>query len=347
MRRLVAISLAAAWAVPALGQSEKTASGFRPPQALAAIPKESGFGGFVMVGGAVSRVKSNLIAGNDFGDVGEKNIDSIFDEPDGRTRGSPVVNFNIHYTFAEARTQIFLGNRLEDLIRYDLTTQLGVRHEFSKAGTLGASFVFSAIPTEVWKDPYLENQSRKETDRDSRGVRLNWQRIFGTPLRLQYTYRDIDIDKERSGETFLPSNEAKRLRRDGDSHSIDGFYAFRFGGRHTLVPSLGYERENLDGSAVSNDRYEIQLTHTYAGERFAFATNLGYEKAKYDKRNPIYGKTQDDDRYGGSFTVFYDRLFGAKQWIGVGGVGYFKNDSNIDFYEASMLQGFLAAMYHF
>ncbi len=349
MPRWALLLLATIWTGAALGQSGETPGGFRPPPTLAGIPDESGFGGFLMLGAGVNRVKSNLIAGNDFGDVGKKEIDSIDDKPDGKTRAFPVVNFNLHYPFAESRTQLFVGNRLEDFIRYDLTTQIGARKEFSGAGIIGASLVLSTFPTEVWKDPYVEDKNRDETDRTSHGVRLNWQRMFGTPFRLQYTYRDIEVDNERSGETFLnlSRDEAKRLRRDGTSHSVEGFYSFRLAERHGLSPTLSYEREDLDGSAMSNDRYGVQLTHVYTGKRFAFVTNMAYEHVDFDQRNPIYDKTRDDDSIGVSFTTFYDRLFGARKWIGVGGITYYKNFSNIDFYEASFLQGFVAAMYRF
>ena len=41
-----------------------------PAYAIEPIPAESGFSGFLSLGGGYNRVKSNMIAGNTFGDVG-------------------------------------------------------------------------------------------------------------------------------------------------------------------------------------------------------------------------------------------------------------------------------------
>jgi hypothetical protein len=91
------------------------------PGQLTAIPGESGFSGSVILGASYNWLKSNMIAGNDFGDVGRERIDSILDEPDAESDVVPAVSVDLRYTFAESGTQLFLGNRLEDLLRYDLT----------------------------------------------------------------------------------------------------------------------------------------------------------------------------------------------------------------------------------
>ena len=53
-----------------------------PVAAFEPIPKESGFDGFVRLGGGYSWVKSNMVAGNDLGDVGQRKISSLTDSPD-------------------------------------------------------------------------------------------------------------------------------------------------------------------------------------------------------------------------------------------------------------------------
>lgn len=325
--------------------------------AIEPIPRESGFSGFVNAGAAVLSVESNMIAGNDFGDVGKETISSIFSSPDSESDVIPVLNAEVAYTFASTRTQVFIGNRLEDFLRFDLATLVGVRQELPDESILGAAFVFSGIPTEVWADPYVQNQPRQKTDRDSRGVRLNYAKILGTGLEFQYTYRKIDLDREISGLTQLvPGSvpgvtltiaQAQQLDRNGNRHDVELLYDYDINDEHKLVPSFIYSRYDLDGDAMSEDRFQIQLTHRYLGERFIFVTNLLYAHSEYDETNPIYLKKQDEDTFGGNFTAFYRRLFGVDGLRLMGMVLGTKGNSNIDFYESSVVGGMLSVFYKF
>lgn len=306
---------------------------------LRPFPEKSGFNGFVNLGAGVLRGESNLIAGTKFGDVSKATIPSIFAKPDTETTGVPIVNFEVAYTFATKRTQIFVGNLLEDFLRFDFTTQLGARYQFRDKSILAASFVSSSIPAEVWADPYVANQERQDTDRTSRGIRLTFGRIAGTGLQLQYTQREIRIDDELSGLTQLglPFQQAALLDREGDLQRLQVTYYFEVGKRHRLAPALWFTREDLDGEAMANDLTELYLTYLYFGERFNFVTNVGFGTADYEKTNPIYGRKRDDDRAVLSFTVFDKKLFGDKaKWWGSLSVAGFSEDANIDFYDQTM-----------
>ncbi|MBW2335669.1 MAG: DUF2860 family protein [Deltaproteobacteria bacterium] len=317
-----------------------------PVAAFEPIPNESGFDGFVRLGGGYSWVKSNMIAGNDLGDVGQRKIDSIKDSPDSKSDGIPQFDWNVKYTFAGTRTQLFAGSRLEDIFRFDATTQAGVRQEFKSLGIVGASFVFTTLPTEVWKDPYVENDGRKKTDRTSRGIRLAWERMFNSNFEVDYIYRNIDIDKERSGDFLvdagrLAASDKDKLKRKGDAHQLKGAYFFEIGKNQLLSPQLIFDYEDLDGDAMKNYKTDFQLTYAYNGPKFALGLNglIGY--ADYDKKNPIYGKTRDDTRYGagalGSWkNPFGWKPFGIDKFRLYSQVGYFVSDSNIDFYETEI-----------
>ena len=128
----------------------------------------------------------------------------------------PLINGEVTYTFAASRTQLYFGNQLEDFIQFDFSTLLGVRHELGDKSLIAASYVFSSVPTEVWEDPYLTNQRRSKTDRDSNGLRLEWDKIAGTGLGIQYTYRNIELDDEMSGQSLrLSASEMDLLDREG------------------------------------------------------------------------------------------------------------------------------------
>ena len=317
--------------------------GATPAFAVEPIPKESGFSGFIRPGAGYMRFKSNMVASFLGFDLSDEETNSLTDSPDSQSTGVVLVPFSLAYTFASTRTQLFLGTELTDLIRFDLAQQAGIKQEIGKAGILQGGVLFTGIPAKVWKDPYVVGQNRNETRRTAHGGRLVWARIFGSQLRLQYSYRNIDLGSEKSGRFLgLTSSERNLLDRNGDRHVGEAFYRFRFAQKHTLVPQFIYARDDLDGDAMSSDTFDAQLTYTYFGKPFRLIANGFIGWADYDDDNPIFDDTQDDDRYGFQASVFYEnpwgwRLFGSKP------MNFFINsvfvdiDSNIDFYDEEAL----------
>jgi hypothetical protein len=313
--------------------------GIHPASALEPIPEESGFGGFIRPGVGYMRYKSNMVASFLGYDLSDKKTDSLDDSPDSESTGIVFVPFRLQYTFASTRTQLFVGTELRDLIRFDLSQQIGVKQEIGRFGLLQGGLLFSGIPAKVWKDPYVVDQNRDKTSRTNTGVRLVWDRIFSSNFQLQYTYRDIDISSEKSGEFLgLSSRDRDRLDRNGDRHVAEAFYTFKLANNHKLVPQLIYARDDLDGDAMASDAIDFQLSYAYFGNPFVLTLNGLIGTADYDKKNPIYDKTQDDDRYGIQGTLYYKNpwnwtLLGSEPMSFYVGAAYFKTDSNIDFYD--------------
>jgi hypothetical protein len=315
--------------------------------ALEPIPEESGFSGFIRPGVGYLNYKSNMVASFLGFDLSDKKTNSLDDSPDSQSTGIVLVPFSLQYTFASTRTQLFLGTDLTDLIRFDYTQQFGVKQEIGKLGLLQGGILFSGIPAKVWKDPYVVDQNRDETSRTSNGARLAWDRIGGSHLQLQYTYRKIDISSEKSGDFLgLTSAEKNLLERDGDRHVGEVVYRFRFAKKHTLNPAFVYTNDNRDGDAMKSDAYDFQLTYGYNGDTFKFTGNAFIGWADYDDKNPIYDKKQDDDRYGIQGTLYYENpwslsLFGSDPMNFFVGAAFAEIDSNIDFYdqEATMVTG--------
>ena len=267
--------------------------------ALDPIPKESGFSGFIRPSVGYLNYKSNMVASFLGYDLSDKKTNSLNDDPDSQSNVLVTVPFSLQYTFASTRTQIFLGTDLTDLIRFDYSQQLGVKQEIGRLGLLQGGILFSGIPAKVWRDPYVVDKNRDDTSRTSNGVRIAWDRIFGSQLQLQYTYRKIEVNNESSGN-FLGLTRAEKnlLERDGDRHIGEVVYRFRIGKKHTLNPAFIYSYNDRDGDAMKNDAYDLQLTYGYRGDTFTFTGNASIGQADYDDRNPIYDKKQDDDRYG-------------------------------------------------
>ena len=171
------------------------------------------------------------------------------------------------------------------------------------------------------------------------GLRLAWDRIWGSQMQLKYTYRTIDINNERSGEFLrLSAGDRKLLERDGDRHVVEALYRFNFAQKHWLVPAIIFAKDDMDGDAMASDTFDFQLTYAYRGDPFTLIANAFIGWADYDKRNPIYDKTQEDDRYGFSASIYYKNpwgwnLFGSNPMNFYITAVVAEVDANIDFYD--------------
>ena len=302
------------------------------------IPDESGWGGYITIGAGWMQVKSNTVAGTSWLDFGNDNISSLNKKPDSDSTAIGLLTGELKYTFADSRTQLFFGNSIEDWFRFDLTSAVGVRQELSDKSILEGGFLFSSFPTKVWKDPFMTGVDRKDTDRTSYGARFSWGNLFDENFDITYDYREIDIDDELSGSFLgLAPNSQKTLDRNGRQHRVSAVYKFHLNDSNILAPTLTFNRFDLDGDAVSNDRYGIKLTHVYTAEKFQLITNLAYAFADFDKRHPIYSKTRKDDQYGVTSTLMLPNLFGKKQITGMLSAVYWYQNSNIKFYKSEVI----------
>jgi hypothetical protein len=307
------------------------------------IPGEAGFSGFVRPGVGGVDMESNMVAEFAGIDLSADPISSLTASPEGETSANFSFPFQVAYTFKNLKTQAFLGLDVSSLIRFDVAQQLAIKHNFTNIGILQAGFLFSGLSAELWTDPYVTNQSRVTTDRDSHGARFAWGRIFGSDLHFTYTYRKNDIDKENSGVFLgLSASDRQLLDRNGDSHGLELAYKFKFGDHHHLVPAFYFIKDDRDGDARNNDEWNVQLTYAYLSPNpISFTLNGIAGKADYDKANPIpdfNGVTQEDDIYGLSGTIYYKNpwgwtLWGSKPMDFFVEVGWLQRDANIDFYD--------------
>lgn len=328
-------------------------AGSQSAWALDPIPKESGFDGYLEPSVGFMRLEDNMVAELGVIEIGDDRIDSLDDSPDTETSATIGLDFNLGYTFASTRTRLFVGTMVEDMLRYDLSQQLGVMQEAGRLGNFSAGFLFSGIPSTVWEDPYVTGRKRRDTDRTDSGFRLVWDRILRTNFEFQYSWRDIDIDDERSG-AFLGLSAAGRgrLDREGTKHRFSLAYRLKLSDRHTLAPQFIYVYDDRDGSARENKGYHGLLTYVFNSDPITLILNgsLGY--VDYDSRNPIFNKTQEDDVYGIAAAIYYKNPFGWTLWGSdrisfVGRVGYFESDANIDFYDSTALFGSVGIAYRF
>jgi len=319
--------------------------------AIEPIPNQSGFNGFIQPGVGYLNIKSNMVAKFAGFDLSNDSINSLSDEPNSESTAIVTLPFEIAYTFASTRTQLFLGSQLIDLLRFDFSQQLGVRQEIGGLGVFQGGVLFSGIPSKVWKDPYVVNQNRNDTTRDSTGVRLVWDQMLGSAFQVQYTYRKIDISSEKSGDFLgLGSGDRRRLKRDGDVHTGSVLYRFKFGQEHRLTPEFTLGYDDREGDARTNTNVGAQLTYSYLADPVSLILNGYYSYADYDKKNPIYDKTQEDDTYGVGATVYYKNpwnwsLLGSKPMNFFATGAYYYTDSNIDFYKQEVVLGTVGVLF--
>ena len=319
--------------------------------AIEPIPEQPGFSGFVTLGLGVLSAETNQVAGIDaYGvEVGNATISSL-SAPESKSSALPQFNLGLNYTFA-TQTQVFLGNSLESVVQFDTASLFGVRQQFRDKSILELSVVSTPIisPVQVWQDPYVVGVERQETDRISRGLRIEYDRILGSGFGLRYTQRKTEIDEERSGtvQLGLSAADAALLSREGDVKQTVVSYRFARAGQNVFEVRLGLTKEDLDGQAMSGDQYEFQLTHVYLGERFTLASNLFLATQEYDAVNPVFGQTREDDTWGVGFILFDRKIFNSKNWLGQATLVYHKQSSNIAFYEASSATFALGAQYRF
>ena len=324
------------------------------PAALAIepIPSTPGWRGFVVVGGGYADLRSNTVAGNNLIEIGQPVIDSLAQRPRSDDTMFPLVTGEVNYTFGNG-WQAFFGTALEDAVTLDGVTQLGGRKDLGSAGALQGGFLFSGIPTQVWEDPYAEGVRRRETDRDSTGLRLQWDRILGSALELTFSWRDISIDTERSGEGVTSVTCASAcqdlLRRDGDQYSFDVSYLYRLGvgGRHLVRPMVRYTIDDREGEAISGDAYRLQLSYVFIGQGYSVASNVAFGGSSFDARNPIFGERTDSDGLVVDTTLFYRLPVESGRWQAVGSVLWGEGDSDVAFHDTEIFMINAGVMYRF
>ena len=320
-----------------------------PSHAIQPMPEKTGFSGFINIGAGVMNAKNNMVAGNDMADMTPKRIDSISGSPKSDINAIPLINFELNYTISETRTQIIAGNRLEDLLRFDTSSILGIRQELPDKSSVSLFYAFSPFATSVWEDPYLTGEARKKTNRTGEGLRMGFDRILGTQFETEFTWRKISIDTETSGTSqALTPSERDLLNRNG--HIFSGKVTHPFSiqkMRHKIIPTLEYSRYDLEGDAMAFNRYGLLLSYLLIGSRFNVITNLMYARSDFDEENRLFIKTRRDEVMGASLSLFYKRFLKVPAMNLVGTIAHYEGDSTINFYDSRSSMATLSILYRF
>ena len=187
------------------------------------MPRESGFSGYIEMLGAYISTNSQLSTDSD-----NKKTDSLDTSGERVNKFKPLPLGLIRYTFAEIRTQLFMGVLPENLAQGQFLVEAGARHILSNGTGLRASVIpLTPIAQKTWEDPFVIGQDRKRTDIDSYGFKLAAETIVGTGLTVKYGWVRQTIDDEKSGtfllsqpNSFLAPGDLDDLDRDAYFHRL-------------------------------------------------------------------------------------------------------------------------------
>ena len=308
--------------------------------AVTAIPADSGWNGYINLGIGAGTSESNMIAGIGSIDLGEEKISSLEDGPGSEDVVLPLIQFEVAYTLGENRTQFYLGNQEADPLSFDLATtlktHLGVRQEIPGIALVDFSLSASSLPLDVWKDPYVVDEKRGDTERTTSGLNITIDEIFGTGFELAWSSIEVELDDERSGEALgLSQAQQRSLDREGQVYNLQLSYDWKINDRHRLAPLIAWVDHDLDGAAMAEDGIALVLKHLYKRDRWLLTSRVFYQDLESDARNPIFDQQGEADLLGASFTAFYLKPFGLQNWTANATVAYQDKDSEIDFYDST------------
>jgi len=318
--------------------------------AIEPIPEDTGISGFINPGIFGATVKSNMLAEMPLVDIGAETITSLTDEPGSEGFLLPSVSYELAYTWAQSRTQLYIGNQLEDFLRFDLTTNVGVRKEFGRAGIFAVEAISSSFTTRVWSDPYATNVKRDSTSKTVSGARIIWDQILGSAAEIRVSSVTQEVDNETSGTALgLTVAERDSLNREGDVNRIDIQYAFPVG-NGLFVPRLKFTDYDLDGEAMAHDGTVLELSYATKIGALSSVTNLNFGKKEYDVINPVpaFGGIKDEaDLLGFNTTILWGNIFGLKDWMGNASFIFVTQDHDIDFYDTQITAIRFGALHKF
>lgn len=231
-----------------------------------------------------------------------------------KTKDSSVFPLvRLDYTLPNLKTQFFLGQAKENIVRGLFQAELGVAHMLGEKELLEVAYApKNPSISKTWEDPYVSDFARNKTDQSAHGFRISWRNAMDSPFTLRYGYASSNIDDELSGQFLgLSQSQRSQLYREGDYHRLTGEYMAITNNKTQVIPVLSYTRGNTVGRAIGYDGYRIGLEAKHAyHKRHRASLFLDYEHRNYLETNPVFNERQKDDEFGITATYIYLKPFG-------------------------------------
>lgn len=299
------------------------------PQSIAnPLEEKIGFSGEISFVAGISVTSSNLSTEQE-SQLGQLN-----------TKGNKVTQViagplgSLQYRFGEnGQQKLFVGTERDDLAIGILALEVGYEYRFASDTKLSFSYLPSMIHKKVWRDPYIVDANKIETEQSGQAFRFKIQNISGIPLTLDVAYAERELDEEWSG-TFLSLNpfEQSQLNRNAEIYYSKVSYRQFLGRGKGVIPSISYIMNDASGEAMQYEGYGFGLSYFVFSELNNIIVTLSYEQDQYQVAHPIFHSIRKDDQFG--VFVAYERanFFDVNDLSFVMFAGYDVNDSNIDFY---------------
>jgi len=305
---------------------------------LCTAQDQPGLSGFFQLSGSYFSFRTNTISAFLRNSTSETITHSLQEKPLKQQLYSTLVATELRYTFPKRKYQLYFGGSMLDLVRLEMIQQLAFRRLLVNNGFISVGVIGASIPVAVWEDPYAVGIERVGTNRNTKGIRVEWSNIYNSNFVLRYDIRSIKIN-ERSGDFLaLMPEERTMLDRNGSVHRLTLGYHKKYGEQHTIIPSLIFGYSNANGEAKKGYGLSLDVSHIYKKNRLAFATNITGGIRKYRANNPIYDKRQTNGEFGFTESVFYQLNNNPRATLLLNATfAYVLSDSNIDFHSQSSL----------
>ena len=104
-----------------------------------------------------------------------------------------------------------------------------------------------------------------------------------------------------------------------------------------MTPSLSHIWLDREGAANSGSSYVAELKYVLGFGRLTIDTSLEWQHTGFDGYHPIFHKKREETVYGLSETIALAEPFGLKNCSLFGLVAVREIDSNIKFFDSSLL----------
>ncbi|MFN2354008.1 MAG: DUF2860 family protein [Desulfopila sp.] len=271
----------------------------------------------------------------------EKILTTLGSSPSRQLSTIPILLPEVTYRFGGDSQFAWYFNTtapIEEAGDFALSSGFGYRRPglaYFEAGLFFVPF------TEVWENPYLLNQARRETDVTTWGAQFAVNRLFDSELRLKFAYLSEDVDNDYLA-TLFPN-----LARDGEIYSLSVSYELFSGSRFPVRPKMSINKGEYDGESNSFVKVKTEVSGVYTAGRYSLMPSLYYSYREHDDLDPVFRSTRSENGYGANLAVKYDGLLGIESIGLLAIVGYSRGESSESFYDTESLVCGLGLTYRF
>ncbi|HIC44942.1 MAG TPA: DUF2860 domain-containing protein, partial [Sulfurimonas sp.] len=124
-------------------------------------------------------------------------------------------------------------------------------------------------------------------------------------------------------------------------------YTWKLNANNFIIASIKATSSDRDGDARDYSQSELKIGHLFNNANWLIASNVFASTSVYDEKNPIFDEYQDAKTLGGSINLTYKKPFGWEDWNLNMGVVAVQSNSDIEFYDSSLVIGTFGFVYVF